>query len=357
MSDRKRLTADEGMVMADTPIGTLKVAVDSQSYLLGNNLPVEIRDGGHDLVGTLRGTGELALPGGLYSVSAMLGDGRLHTQTTLVNPGKEARVEFLQADGPGAAKGRTRRLRGAAIEDDGAVLESVEGATIHSQDEGRWVFVPMPGITVVPVALFTRGEQTARVSLPVNPLDGFPRNSCVVEADVAGGRFALHTFLAPERRVASTIEGMLLSGEVLRGAEVMRKATAMLAEKYSDPVGAALGGLLLHRIGHLEARSDWVRNLAGSFKWLPDGRILRSALLAANEDADKRSEGLEMLLGAARQRVMFTDGFSLLLNLLRRWPYMEALDERKQLLEELSATTAGIDWRAIALTEYREAED
>ncbi len=61
-------------------------------------------------------------------------------------------------------------------------------------------------------------------------------------------------------------------------------AARLLLTKYSDPVAAALGGLILYRLGRLAERQEWVENLSRDFGWLRDGQILCAAFLSRDEE-------------------------------------------------------------------------
>jgi hypothetical protein len=106
----------------------------------------------------------------------------------------------------------------------------------------------------------------------------------------------------------------------------------------------------LHRFGRLHEKQDWVENLSRDFDWLPDGRILCAALLQRDDDASERDRGLDLLLNATERRPLYTDGLSLGLELLRRWPGEERSAERRERLERLAEYSAAADWESIALT-------
>jgi hypothetical protein len=84
----------------------------------------------------------------------------------------------------------------------------------------------------------------------------------------------------------------------------------LLAEKYSDPTGAALGALILYKVGRLGGWTGWVENLVRDFEWLPDGKILLANLLF---DRKERTElALQLALRASRQTILYnTESFSL----------------------------------------------
>ncbi len=346
--------------------GRLEIRVSSDSSFLQRRLPIEIRDSDQQLVEALRGDRPaVALAPGLYSVSAVLEDGAVHQRHVHIQPGTTERVEFTPREAAPLAfsvaeegvilRGGVRGIGdGGAAGDEAVVVEPVGGAREVSRQDGRWVFAPRGGLESVPFARVTTPSERFEVSLPVNPQGHYPLNSCEVEARPGRRSLRLRVRLAPERRVASALERMVESGHVAHSAAVAQEAMELLSQKYQDPVGAAFGGLLLHRLGRLEARSRWLERLARSFPWLPDGQVLFAALLARSDDGDERRRGLDLLLAAAPRRMMFADGLSLALDLLRRWPDKSRPEERQRLLGEISPVAARARWHATVLTVKKE---
>lgn len=117
-----------------------------------------------------------------------------------------------------------------------------------------------------------------------------------------------------------------------------------------DPPGAALGGYILHQAGQLQEKQGWVENLARDFQWLPDGRILLAALLRRDSSSAEQNRGLGLLLSATENRPLFTDGLSLGMELLRRWPDEASRGQRFERLDYLAGLSAGTDWGAFNLT-------
>lgn len=329
--------------------GTLNVRLDIDSWFLKGNLPVEIRDGRLTLIERATGDTTRELPEGLYRISAMLDDGSMHEQIAQVRAGASTDVVFQQVgetETRGSAAGHDIELPTDGLESLTLQLEHVEGAHVHSRGAERWTFDPDPDPKAIPFARFSLPDRIVEVSLPINPLSGPPLSLCSVRYDEPG----LAVELAPERTVASTVFGLIRSKEVLRGLEIVTQTTSLLRDKYRDPVGAALGGLLLQRLGHLEERANWVDNLAQDFAWLPDGRILKSALDGNSEDGAIRRAALDAVLAVSTERPLFTDAFSLLLQTLRRWPDGDRHDERRQALARLAPDTAKVDWQQVVFT-------
>ncbi|MET0072138.1 MAG: hypothetical protein ABW096_19035 [Candidatus Thiodiazotropha sp.] len=343
----------------------------SNSYFLDSSLPFEVRDAHHRLVKSHSGSTSIELPTGLYTVEAMLPDGGRASQLVQILADEEVPLIFSTEALPapsqpptlGAVKAIPPRPGARSLQKHvpGAPgvahkLRDLNECELEEEGPDGWLFVPVsrsPQST--PWVRFSNGTQSIVVSLPLNPVGGFPDNACRVKAFAAGDEFRYETSFHTERRVATAVQGMLLSGGVLRGANVIKEASNLLLGKYQDPSAAALGGLTLHRLGHLSERQDWVENLARDFKWIPDGRVLLAGLLANDPDPNERERGYRKLLEASFLRPLFTDGLSLLLEMLRRWPDRATWDERRQRLEAISSLASRVDWNALSLTEYEDS--
>ncbi len=372
------------MAERDTRRNRLTVEFASGSYFLGQTSPVEIRDSRLNLVRELRRGQSTELDDGLYEVSAVLEDGQKHSRLIQLHGGSRetvtlgpppsatpaARAAALRHHP--AAAGRDLFLQGlpTAMPDVDTVISPQErelstaaptatlplsgitthGATLREsrtteEDFASWVFEPAPDLDSVPRADFRYGDSVITLSLPVNPLSGFPLNACEVIATPADNIPRLSAWISPERTVASTMQHMLASGYLLQAARIAEEAVELLRDKYEDPTGALLGALMLQKIDQLRPRLGWVRNLARDFDWLHDAKVLL-ALLLSREEAHQE-EALALALRASEQAMMFTESYSLLLNLLRRWPWPNGVAEREQALDSLAETAAYTDWDSI----------
>jgi hypothetical protein len=94
---------------------------------------------------------------------------------------------------------------------------------------------------------------------------------------------------------------------------------------------------------------SWVENLARSFDWLPDGKVIFARLLYDNES--DRSQALQLAIQASAQRMLYSESYSILLDLLRRWP--EATDDmaRRQAVDRLASQSSYMDWGSICLSQ------
>ncbi len=319
------------------------------------------------------GSDVVELPAGAYTVECALPDGSKLSQTVEVRSGDDQTVTFEHADAASPpfepitrdlvptrrrTRGQTRRRlpdgtdRGVPAHRPRIVtVTDAEHVVVGTGDGVSWAFQPAADLRDVPTAdLVTASGREVRVSLPVNPTTGYPRNSCVVTSSDDAD---LQIRFAPERQVASALVVILEQDELGTSTNVFTGAADALLRKYDDPAGAALGGLTLHRLGRLTEREEWVENLAASFPWLPDGQILLAALLQHDADPKQRARGLAVLLSVATQRPLYTDGLALAVDLLRRWDDDPSAGPRREALGTLGAMLADADQSQIFLTTVR----
>jgi hypothetical protein len=368
-----------------TNSGRLDVTVDSTSSFLRTNLPYVVRDAHLKVVqtGTVGGR-QLELPEGLYSVEVTGPDGVQTTSVVQVQADGTSRVDVSSdtvgsAGAPSITGGKQLPpqwgLRPIRIPDfrpdhyDDLELESIlgprgfgtprmptlvteSGCTSRQIDYASWQFLPDTPPEAVATAAFAVGPRRIEMSLAVNPqADMADLAACRVDlVEDPDGTNRLRMSFAPGRSLCVTMDGLLRSNSATIAADLLENATDLLWGKYQDPPGAALGGLILHGMGRLDERADWASNLANSFPWLPDGQILYAALLMKDPGQKKRSEGLELLLSATTNRPMYTDGLSLGMELLRRWPDEESLSIRTDRLASLARYSAYADWDSINLS-------
>jgi hypothetical protein len=190
------------------------------------------------------------------------------------------------------------------------------------------------------------------MSLAVNPLAYTADRAAVQVERVADldGQARLRMSFAAGRSLCVTMDGLLRNNTASSAADMLENAERSLFNKYEDPPGAALGGLILHSMGRLNERADWLENLAHSFPWLPDGQILCAAMLMKESEPENRHRGLELLLSATEKRPLYTDGLSLGMELLRRWPDKKSMVERTERLTALANYSAYADWDSVNLS-------
>lgn len=368
--------SDVGAVAVPVDVGTLKISFRTSSYWLENNLPGDVRDADHRVQARFQGPTELPLAQGLYLVTATLPGGTPIEKVVTVSGGKDTVITFESAKNhqdreptipPVGADDSVET--GAYPDVDGdagrslfptspgdSPLEPVRLVDTHegvaSVVSGGWSFEPAAVPQSTPYATFVLGGRRVTTSLPLNPYGAFPDNACVVAGVALGDATRIMTSFTRQRRVASTLEGIIRTGVLSTTTGLLDQATELLYSKYNDPAAAALGALTLHRIGHLIERSGWVENLARDFSWIPDARLVLAAVLSTHPSADERSRGLEALLSGSACRLMFTDGLSLAADLLRRWPDEIDPVKRDHSLAAISALAEQADLDSVVLVTY-----
>lgn len=328
--------------------GHITVRVSSKSVFLSNSLPVEIRDHDHALVESRKGGGRFDLPDGLYSVTALLDNGARETKLARV---RDASSETLVFHAPPAHEtGQPIEFRKAVRTGTKAgplgLIACSDGLVVAPRSDGALQASLPPGMSVsLPswIVVETSGQRFA-AALPLSKGE-ISNREVVIEPRGTFSKPRIDVSLAPGRRVARALREIMRSGKVGAGLELAESATELLRQKYSDPVGATYGALMLHRFDALGAKASWLENLANDFEWLVDGRILLAATLSRKDDPAERARGLTLLLDAmARPPTIFSEAFSLGLALLRRYPGDGAADQRAQRLRELSRVVSHTDF-------------
>jgi hypothetical protein len=336
--------------------GRLEVQFRSRSAFLAETLPVEVRNGRNVLVWRSSGSGQTNLPSGEYLLRAVDIDGTLLEEELTITEGQRTMIELGQR---GARRGRpsaTERFHGDMFltsPGDSALgpveVVDVTACTVR-RNEPWWIFGPVPKPTMTPAARFSMGERFIDVSLPVEAARFYQHHFCLAAATSTNGGDRIEVRFHPQRAVASIVDGMLRNDGVFSAVDLLPSATELLYGKYYDAPAAALGGLTLHRIGRVGDRPTWIENLARDFQWIPDGAVLLAALLARSRDSAERERGVTALLAAAERRPMFTDGYALMLQLLRRWPGGEFGAARQAALDVAVRTYGVVDWAATVFT-------
>lgn len=361
--------------------GGLMISVGSESMFLGQTVPIEVRDSRHRLVNRTTSSSPLTLPPGLYEISAVLQDGQRHSATVDVVAGQQTQVTLVAEEGAMAEPETNsyevessgpvpmninlggflrKRLTARMFEQpdldvqpvapvDASFVEA-HSATLVRQTRTLYIFQCLHSINEVPTAEFVIGGRHLITSLPISPEGGSPSGSCAVRVEAVGSRVRAHAWIMPQRTVANALQNMLASDYVLEAARVADEAAELLSSKYEDPTGAALGALLLYKTGELARFENWVANLAHSFDWLPDGKILLARL---HTDRERPSpQMLELCLRAAKQRPLFAECHALLLELLRRWPGKENAGVRSKAVAQLSSFAPYVDPDSICFSHW-----
>ncbi|QRN83178.1 hypothetical protein JR338_12375 [Chloroflexota bacterium] len=358
-----------------TKKGEISINIQSNSWLVSDVASVEIRDSQLRLVEREGSTRKFTLPKGLYEVSAVLEDGHRYKQLVIVQAGKKVNVDLIPSkvehiqEGPlvepepEMPKYKRPRFTQAMNEIDNQgqqlldtespQLLEVKGASLLRESQFLWVFGTEQKPEAVPTAEIGYGGHKYCISLPISPEHVFPENSCVVKIDKTRTGPKINAWIAKERTEANALQNMLASGYPIDAANVASSAMELLESKYSDPTGAALGALILFKVGKLGDRVDWLRNLAHSFDWLPDGKVLYAKQLF-NDEAH-REEAIQLGIEASFQRMLYTECYSILLDFLRRWPEDDIISHydkaRWDAIEQLASRSTDLDWESICLTE------
>jgi hypothetical protein len=347
--------------------GTLSVHIDSESIFFGDNVPVEVRDGELRLIRGPSHERTFTLPFGLYEVSAVLEDGRRHKDLVQIKDegvtrAKLGPVEVVRATtNPATTKGYssfertcyTQKLEhltddaGASPSELNVQLLEVNGASLYKEGRQYWIFECTQSLDQVANALFRVGSAKVCISLPVSSDRQFPNNSCVVKVDETASGPVLNAWISKERTVANALQNMLCTGYTFNAADMAADAVDLLCNKYSDPTGAALGALILCKAGRLESWQGWMENLARDFDWLPDGKVLLSKLLYDQRtDMDR---ACQLAVQASAQKMLYSENYSTLLDLLRRWPKSFDNPARQQAVENMASQASYINWESLCL--------
>lgn len=346
------------------------VEILSESSSYGYNVPVEVRDSEMRLVKIPSYERRFPLPTGLYEVSAVLEDGRRHRQLVQIKEEQEtiARLGFVeQSPSPVSSTFSAEATEYSSFEtprhtqDLDSYIEpevkteltvqliEVQGASLVKEGRRHWIFACSNELESVANALLQVGPKKVRISLPISPERPFPHNSCVVKVEEQPSGVMVDAWISKERTVANALQNMITSGYMFKAADMAKDAVELLREKYKDPTGAALGVLILFKVGQCVKWMSWLENLARDFDWLPDGKVILAKLMYDNDlDMDR---ALALAIQASEQRMLYSESYSILLDLLRRWPRATGDDARKQAVDRLSFHASYIDWESICLSQ------
>lgn len=358
------MSATETMVA-----GKLAIDIETDSIYFGINVPLQIRDNKMQVVERPATDREFNLDPGLYQVSAVLEDGQEHSklievksnETTSVKLGtrqssrpSKAAIEALSRPMPPPSfTDAMLALRPSIPESDEMELVGLEGADVATVGVERWRFTAKSPAEIVPTATFEVSGHRTILSLPTSPGGGMTENSCVVRPKYANRRVIPTAWISPDRTVANAFMNMLAAGNVRHAAGMAKEASDLLRDKYSDPTGATLGALILHKVGLLRDRESWLKNLANDFAWIPDGRVMLASLYFRKRE--KLDEAMQLALEASGQRMLYTDSYSILLDLLRRWPRESDRGTRYEAMRSLAELSTSVDWDSICLSNNQKS--
>ncbi len=165
-----------------------------------------------------------------------------------------------------------------------------------------------------------------------------------------------------QNRLAETLLHYIAAGSFeaaqLTSEQALAEAESMLRDKRGNPIGAAIGGYYLLRVGALDRLHNWPNNLANWFKWLPDGAVIHAWQLLHEPDEAQNSQARGRLLQAAERGLpVYTEGVRLLIDGLELFAYdAVAHDERdeavEQALKNIRKYAAAVDWNQQLTTFY-----
>ena len=93
-----------------------------------------------------------------------------------------------------------------------------------------------------------------------------------------------------------------------------------------------------------------MENLAQDFDWMPDGKVLLAELLSRDRETPQRA--FELLSAASEQRMMFTECYSLMLKVLRTWPFDDYRRDCAEILKQLGSRNVYVDWGSITFSNW-----
>jgi hypothetical protein len=270
-----------------------------------------VRDWELKLVGHLRAGEQEDLAPGRYLVSLSYPGGDEDVKAVEIAPGEDATVAF--GDVPVASDARLESLSvaparaAAALPWHARLLSGRDGTpvpgSIQATDAGDAV-----DLDAVAVAA------AAPTWIQVAVAGGVPRNVMVPERwglrITLGDADARATAVPPAGGLVATLAMYLGNGQVREAADLGDTATGLLRAENADPIGAAVGGYALLRMGRVDPMHDWPYDLSSVFEWLPDGAVIAAELAVLQ---DRRDEAAAQLERAAERGVpLFADGLSLL---------------------------------------------
>jgi hypothetical protein len=330
-------------------------------------VPIEVRDSSLALVQSAYAGQEIEVPAGSYVVSTLLPTGEQHTEVVEVKAGSQETVP-LTAPAPspepvGAAEGDLEAL---GAEPTGApwflrFVPAEPGAdpevreVVHGPDRLEAALnIHSAGLRVTFAQIAAEGQVPVSIALPIG--QGTLSSTCELRVVVTPDRLDAAVSLGRVGELHGVAE-YLARGHLEAATEVLEDAEGLLHGKMSDPIGAALGGYALLRLGMLDRLHDWPRNLSDLFDWLPDGAVIAAEQAWRTEDHETALAQLE--LAVRRGLPVFADGFSILLARLNEYSRCETrpkgvTDERVRFAarhaERLGALAPFVDFGSLVLS-------
>jgi Arc/MetJ-type ribon-helix-helix transcriptional regulator len=335
-------------------IGVLQIEVDSKLYYRGEGVRVEIRDSDLILIQPATTQRSFDLPHGLYEISAVLEDGKRTNKVAEVNGKYPNRIKLepnLPFE-PLASKNdidfrsisELQQLK--TVKTDMEIFDVSSDVTVY-EVESHWILRHSQIMEQVPVVTINRAGSTVQASLPISAGDHRFSVTCHVTRQSEPSFGPVQIKISQSRSIASAMERMVEAGQFESATRLANKALETLLSKFVDPTGAALAALILYKADRLNDKLGLLHSLVKRFGWLPDGKILLASQLVRLPG--QREKALQLACQASEQRILFTETFSLLLDLLRYWPEESDSKARSEALSRLSNRAPFVDWRSTYL--------
>ena len=179
--------------------------------------------------------------------------------------------------------------------------------------EGAWIVKSDQGLPTY-IQLYQPGFPVKNYAVPLAPGD-----RCTIRPLRSDGELHVDITLAnADADLLVRYVGNNMLQEVAQIAESPAiLAQNLLAKKFDFPIGAAIGGYVLLRLGELDRLQDWTKNLCKYFPWLPDGVVIYAEHLAR---VGEHQQALERFLELPKRGLPFTSsGLTYALNRLRQY--------------------------------------
>jgi len=330
----------------------LNIRVKSKFNFGGRDTKIDIRDSELILIEKLTTRREFNLPPGLYEISTFLGDGKRTSQVVEVFE-SQLTVINLEPDldyQPAPPKDNSQFKKIEELNQDNqlglTILDEDTDFTIYSA-ESYWIVQHKDAMQKMPVITLEKNGSYIQASLPISQGHRYSV-TCHVKQVLNSKYGHVEINISQSRAMAFGLECMLKSGQIIKAAEVASNALEALIEKYTDPTGATLAALILYKTRRLDDTSKkMLINLARNHDWLPDAKIILALYLAHTGDLDK---SMKLACEASKKRILLTESFSLLFDLLRYWPDTEHNEKRNEALARLAQIAPLVVWRSMYLT-------
>ncbi|HDF2343059.1 TPA: hypothetical protein PC598_002658 [Morganella morganii] len=330
----------------------LSIKVKSKFNFGGRCTKIDIRDSELILVEKLTTRREFNLPPGLYEVSTFLGDGKRASQIVEVFESQLTEIN-LEPD---------LDYQPAPPEDDSQFKKIEElnqddslGLTIFDKDtdftiypaRNYWIVQHKDAMQKMPIITLEKNGSYIQASLPIS--QGHRLSvTCHVKQALNSKYGHVEINISQSRGMAFGLECMLKSGQIMNAAEVASNALEALIKKYTDPTGATLAALILYKTCRLDESSiRHLIDLAKEHDWLPDAKIILALYFAR---IGKLDESMQLACEASEKRILLTECFSLLLDLLRYLPDTKYDEKRSEALARLAQTAPLVIWKSMYLT-------